>query len=331
MGSPGRILLVLSISAVAALAAFVATKPARSGPPRQPIPEAEYWRLVDESLAVLSGEPSEADVNQLASQWQALEAVELSAGGLVSVDGQLISDLLRTDPPDLGRAERLVGLLKQAHAEWPAPRHAARDVQSLNRILSTSEFQWTEESQTPLQAWLNSQLERFLRWWYDLLARLLGPALGSGIGSIAVPVISLVILLGALAVALRSLWFSFAPQAALDSDADEDLDLITSTEALRLAEERSQQGDYRSAVRYLYISCLTSLEDRKLLRYDRSLTNREYLRAVKDRPELAATLADLIEVFERVWYGFQRIDQVTFSSYLSRVQSIRERGTDQDA
>jgi hypothetical protein len=45
----------------------------------------------------------------------------------------------------------------------------------------------------------------------------------------------------------------------------------------------SSEGDYRTAVRYLYLSLLLLLEEHGLLRYDRPLTDREYLQASRSR------------------------------------------------
>jgi hypothetical protein len=77
------------------------------------------------------------------------------------------------------------------------------------------------------------------------------------------------------------------------------------------------------AVRYLYLSALLLLEERGLLRYDRSQTNREYLRGVVHRPDLAAILQEVVEVFDRVWYGFQPIDEAEVSHYTARVAELR--------
>jgi hypothetical protein len=67
------------------------------------------------------------------------------------------------------------------------------------------------------------------------------------------------------------------------------------------------------------------LDEQGVMRYDRSRTNREYLRSVSSRPELAAPLHDVIEVFDRVWYGFQKVDENTYKSYVEHVEELREK------
>ena len=63
----------------------------------------------------------------------------------------------------------------------------------------------------------------------------------------------------------------------------------------------------------------------ELLRYDRTRTNREYLRTVSDSPELAQPLAEVIEVFDNVWYGYHEMDEASFKHYSDRVEELKEK------
>jgi hypothetical protein len=94
---------------------------------------------------------------------------------------------------------------------------------------------------------------------------------------------------------------------------------------MQRAQALSMQGDYRSAIRYLYLSSLLLLDEQGLLRYDRSRTNREYLRSVSSRPELANPLRAVIDVFDRTWYGFEDVDEETYKSYVQHVDELREK------
>ena len=51
----------------------------------------------------------------------------------------------------------------------------------------------------------------------------------------------------------------------------------------------------------------------------------EYLRGVAGKPELAAILRDVIDVFDRVWYGFQSMDEKAFAHYARRVEQLRQQ------
>jgi hypothetical protein len=61
------------------------------------------------------------------------------------------------------------------------------------------------------------------------------------------------------------------------------------------------------------------------LRYDRSQTNREYLRSLTHLPKLAAILQEVIEVFDRVWYGYQPLDETSYAQYAAQVAKLRQQ------
>jgi hypothetical protein len=94
--------------------------------------------------------------------------------------------------------------------------------------------------------------------------------------------------------------------------------------ALQEAETLSRGGDYRTAVRYLYLSTLLLLDERNLLRYDRALTNREYLDRVRENPALRARMAPIVDTFDRVWYGHMPIDAESFAAYQRQVEELRQ-------
>ena len=73
----------------------------------------------------------------------------------------------------------------------------------------------------------------------------------------------------------------------------------------------------------LYV--LKKLEERGILRYDRSQTNREYINSVAHSPRLAARLRGVVEVFDRVWYGYQPLDEATYDRYAEEVKDLRRQ------
>ena len=79
-------------------------------------------------------------------------------------------------------------------------------------------------------------------------------------------------------------------------------------------------------MRYLYISALLWLDERDILRYDRALTNREYLERVRDNPALRARMAPIVETFDRVWYGHLPIDAESFAAYQQQIEALRREG-----
>jgi hypothetical protein len=90
------------------------------------------------------------------------------------------------------------------------------------------------------------------------------------------------------------------------------------------ARQFANAGNYRDAVRELYLATLLMLDERGLLRYDRSLTNREYLDAIAGEPAVRAALEPIVNTFDRTWYGFQAMGQEEFERYRRQVEGVRE-------
>lgn len=74
----------------------------------------------------------------------------------------------------------------------------------------------------------------------------------------------------------------------------------TRARALQLA----AAGEYRAAVRELYLATLHHLDARGVLRFRPTLTNREHLAAAGAlEPPVAAALAALVETYDQLWYS----------------------------
>ncbi len=73
-----------------------------------------------------------------------------------------------------------------------------------------------------------------------------------------------------------------------------------------LAERQAREGDYRRAFRLVYLATLIALDTGGVLRFNRSRTNWEYLRALRasGRDDVYRALLPLTRDFDRVWYGF---------------------------
>ncbi|MCB9160947.1 MAG: DUF4129 domain-containing protein [Caldilineaceae bacterium] len=141
-----------------------------------------------------------------------------------------------------------------------------------------------------------------------------------------VAVIGVAVLAAAVALTLMRVAGELTADSALDGEDDGFGTPLTADAALRRAQEFSAGGDYRTAVRYLYLSSLLLLEQHGVLRYDRALTNREVLRRVAHDPTLAAVLQDVVDVFDRVWYGYQPLDEVTYQRYAAAVDTLKRYG-----
>ncbi len=92
--------------------------------------------------------------------------------------------------------------------------------------------------------------------------------------------------------------------------------------ALARAETAVESNDFRGALRYLYLSAILHLQERGILPYDKSLTNREYLHQSPVDIDLQATLGPAVSVFDEVWYGHKPCDAETVASYRNLLQKI---------
>ena len=100
----------------------------------------------------------------------------------------------------------------------------------------------------------------------------------------------------------------------------------TPAEARQRAAGSASAGDYRSAVRNLYLSALLTLEQHGLVPADRSLTNREVLARVGSTHPLRPHLQPVVETFDDVWYGVHEPDAGTYDAYTHSIDEVETLG-----
>lgn len=284
----------------------------------------EYWNLVENTHEVvvrLQSQPKTevpSQLEALASQWDQVTAVELSDHDIVPIHSIYLTKELRNPAPDLKHLEKSLNTLLHAHEQFPQKVFTLEDVDPLKAILARPEFQWKQLEVTETPDWLKKL--------FDFTDRI-----GFGLANLLYQGRYVFMILAAALFALslfyisRNLSRSLVREAELAAEQNENDAILTSKGALQRAQTLSMHGDYRNAIRYLYLSSLLVLDEQGLLRYDRSRTNREYLRSVSSHPELAKPLRDVIDVFDRVWYGFESVDEQTYQSYIEHVEELREK------
>lgn len=283
----------------------------------------EYWALVRESrveIARLRAEPVEAvnrGMEQLANRWELITEVEVN-GGIIPVDHRYLVDMMRAIPPDLEPLDELLASLLEAQRTAPEDVFSRTDLAALNEILARPEFQWKEAASTPVSEWIQKILDTINLWLNRILDMTFDVA-----GSDVTSIILTVILAAILFFVFRTLFTDFMSEAELPAESGDEP--LTSESAFAKAQELSRGGDYRAAVRYLYLSTLLILDERGVMRYDRSKTNREYLRSVSNSPELSKPLGEVIDVFDNVWYGRHSLEEESFKHYSDRVEELKER------
>jgi hypothetical protein len=167
--------------------------------------------------------------------------------------------------------------------------------------------------------------QRFMNWLDGLLEKLFkrrdeAPRLASapGVGGLAVAhglvVVLIAVVVGVLgAVLLRALRqqqrhesaqleVSTLDAAALAQDPMHALARAPEGWA-QLADELAARGEYREAVRSLYLALLSRLHREGAILYDATLSNWDYLRQFKGRREWLAPFRELTRRFDFAWYG----------------------------
>jgi hypothetical protein len=94
---------------------------------------------------------------------------------------------------------------------------------------------------------------------------------------------------------------------------------------LALAEQQAGLGDYRRAFRLVYLAALIALDTGGTLRFDRSRTNWEYLRALRaaGRADVYAALTPLTREFDQVWYGLAPADAGQYARALAQYHALQ--------
>lgn len=259
-------------------------------------------------------------LEQVASQLTATTAVRLPDGSTIPVDNSWLAAALDQPQPNLPQITARLGTLLDLLAQ-PAAAASPNADQRLQAILANPPFESVDRG----ASWIG----QFFDWLFRWLGNLLEPVNAAG-AEAASPVSTIFALLGSvlllavlvyLALSLRR---SLARPVAVDDEEHDPEANLTATTALQQAGSLAQGGDYRTAVRYLYLSSLLWLDERGVMRYDRALTNREHLNRLPADATLHAHLQPIVETFDQVWYGNAPLDAAGFAAYKRQVEALRK-------
>jgi hypothetical protein len=252
----------------------------------------------------------------------AIEAVVLADGQVLPLDNGNLVAVLRRDDVQAARA-RLAALQRARTLLGDTPTPAAdQTFAQLDEILSRSEFgRVREPARNP------SLLQRALEWLYERLFPWLDRVASQPGVEPLLAAASVVVMLAVLAYIFRSSWRQWAAEgrSGEDNGSDKEADL-SSGKALERAQALAGASDYRRAVRYLYLSTLLWLDERRLLHYDPACTNREFLHQVRDQARLHEALLPVVDLFDQVWYGFVPLDGRGYAAYARQVERVRQVG-----
>jgi hypothetical protein len=119
-----------------------------------------------------------------------------------------------------------------------------------------------------------------------------------------------------------------APAAVDLTDESVGADQLPESSWLALAQDWINQGDFRLALRALYLAGLSFLGQRRLISLRRWKCGLDYRRELERRtraqPELAPLFARNVALFEQGWYGRHAVDRGTVEAFAAGLDQLRK-------
>ncbi len=265
----------------------------------------------ERAVAHATGLDTTKAIADVAADLRRISAVRLPSGAAVYVRPLLTGQ----ERPEVALAR--LRLVDRQLAEAEHDRTMERLAQ-LDDVLARAEFAPDGDLLTWLRRALNSQQDAV----QEPSSRV--PALAARALNWVIAIVGGLVALVVLSLLIQALLGGFVTDVRLRRSADGEEDALTAADARQQAAEQARVGNFREAVRRLYLATLLNLADRGLLRYDRSLTNREVLMRMPAESPLRARLTPVIDTFESVWYGVREPDQQTFDAYRAAVDVTGE-------
>jgi len=249
---------------------------------------------------------------------------------------QLLGDYEKAsnaDRPNLEQRirERLVAVderLAEIERGSGRPNDKAEAHKRLQEILARSEYsQKTEEPSALSRLWA-----RFVRWLASLFGRQRAAEPSTAIAISKAAQVFVVLLALVVIVYVFRL---FLPQIrglrpARKKKKQEPRIVLgerlepeqTAVDLLSEAEALARKGEMRAAIRKAYIALLVELGDRQIISLAQHKTNRDYLRAMRERASLHERMLVLTDTFERHWYGLAQATDKDWTNFRARSREV---------
>jgi hypothetical protein len=88
------------------------------------------------------------------------------------------------------------------------------------------------------------------------------------------------------------------------------------------AEALAARGEYREALRRIYLAVLVALHRRRAIEYERHRTNWEYLRGFRGAAAAKAVFRALTQAFDFAWYGRRPLDGAAYGQFAARAAEL---------
>lgn len=226
--------------------------------------------------------------------------------------------------------DRLDAIDDQLHAleDSASTASATKDQrEKIHEILSRSAY--LEKKDDPLTSYLKETRRKIIDFLSNLFRKIFGAVVGAGGEANVFFLVLIVIAIGAaIIIALKMFAQDRGPKksrkkrSVLGEEIEEG---VSSADLASLALAAARSGDFRSAIRKLYISLLYELAERNLIEIEPQTTNHEYLARISKFGALVAPMRYMTDRFDYFWYGMFPSSEEDFKAFLERYSEAMNR------
>jgi hypothetical protein len=183
------------------------------------------------------------------------------------------------------------------------------DLQKIKAYSSNKDFRYDDVAPLDSSWW-----DRFWRWFWNLFSNIFSSKTSGAFLKYAVifTVVGLVVFAVIKLIGLDIKIFA-GKSKAIDVPYNESLENIHEINFNEEIEKAVAKGNYRLAVRLLYLLSLKLLNDKELINWQPEKTNQTYISEIAD-PNRKREFSALTLQFEYIWYGEFFIDKDSFST-----------------
>ena len=304
-----------------------------------PFLKAHYVLRLFYGFSIRTGTDLKLDLQRAAGKSRILLAACLLA---LAGEGLAAEDVGREGVPVQPLEQSIREVIAQPEYTWRMPRERPSEDEELGlfgsflRGSAETVWSWLEKA----NEWIRKWIRKFVDW---LPERTRSPGRPLGLwqtGNQWLLFLLLAVLLSALGVFLLRLRRSRASVNAVGEAVPSILDLesedvgadeLPTDGWLGLAEELMAKGDFRLALRALYLGTLSFLSEEQLIRIAKFKSNRDYRRELSRKahslPELCSAFSDNVRLFDLSWYGMREVTEGVMTEFQDNWERIRSLGT----
>lgn len=300
----------------------------------------DYSSRIDQCLEIIDSlkagdEDAGPGVSYIKSKLPATEEID-SNNQVIKVDNQWLHSLLdqyKIEKDEQKKDEKLdeasgrLSALKAEIESQPSPTDESSDGKAeIKDILSRVEYQ--KKVEDPISKFIRETKQRVWDLITEIYNRAFELLFGSGgkaswlFRAIVIGAVAIVLFFAIRMIArTRRSKKRVKTRTVLGEEIEEGM---TPRDLAQAAEAAARTGDFRSAIRKLYISLLYELAERQLIELEPNATNHDYLARLSRFSVLDAPFRYLTDRFDYTWYGMYPSSPDDYESCLRRYQEAMQ-------